>query len=34
MVDLANRIVASAQSLYGTGAALKVRQAFEARGML
>jgi zinc metalloprotease ZmpB len=34
MVDLANRIVAAAQSLYGSGAALKVRQAFEARGIL
>jgi hypothetical protein len=34
MVDLANRTVASAQSLYGNGAALKVRQAFEARGIL
>jgi zinc metalloprotease ZmpB len=34
MVDLANRIVASAQSLYGNGAAVKVRQAFEARGIL
>jgi Zn-dependent metalloprotease len=34
MVDLANRIVAAAQSLYGNGAALKARQAFEARGIL
>ena len=34
MVDLANRTVAAAQSLYGNGAALKVRQAFEDRGIL
>jgi hypothetical protein len=34
MVELANRTVAAAQSLYGNGAALKVRQAFEARGIL
>jgi len=34
MVDLANRTVASAQSLYGSGAAGKVRQAFEDRGIL
>ena len=34
MVDLANRTVAATQSLYGNGAALKVRQAFEDRGIL
>jgi len=34
MVDLANRIVAAAQSLYGNGAAQKVTQAFEDRGIL
>jgi hypothetical protein len=34
MVDLASRTVASAQSLYGNGAAQKVRQAFEDRGIL
>jgi Zn-dependent metalloprotease len=34
MPDLANRTVAAAQSLYGNGAAVKVRQAFEARGIL
>jgi Zn-dependent metalloprotease len=34
MVDLANRIVAAAQSLYGNGAAVKARQAFEDRGIL
>jgi hypothetical protein len=34
MVELANRTVAAAQSLYGNGAALKVRQAFEDRGIL
>ncbi|MEP7041223.1 MAG: M36 family metallopeptidase [Chloroflexota bacterium] len=34
MVDLANRTVAAARSLYGNGAAVKVRQAFEARGIL
>jgi len=34
MVDLATRTVAAAQALYGNGAALKVRQAFEDRGIL
>lgn len=34
MVDLANRTVTAAQSVYGNGAAQKVRQAFEARGIL
>jgi len=34
MRDLANRTVAAAQSLYGNGAAIKVRQAFQARGIL
>ena len=34
MVELANRTVAAAQSLYGNGAAMKVRQAFEDRGIL
>jgi hypothetical protein len=34
MVDLANRTVAAAQSLYGNGAAQKVTRAFEDRGIL
>jgi zinc metalloprotease ZmpB len=34
MTELANRTVAAAQSLYGTGVANTVRQAFEDRGIL
>ena len=34
MIDLANRTVAAAKALYGNGAATKVRQAFEDRGIL
>lgn len=34
MPDLARRIVAAAQSIYGNSTALKVRAAFEARGIL
>ena len=34
MTDLANRTVSAAQRLYGNGVALKVRRAFEARGIL
>ena len=34
MVDLANRTVNMAQSLYGSGVAAKVRSAFQARGIL
>jgi Zn-dependent metalloprotease len=34
MIDLANRTVNMAQSLYGSGVAAKVRSAFQARGIL
>ena len=34
MTDLANRTVLAAQGLYGSGAATKVRKAFQARGIL
>jgi zinc metalloprotease ZmpB len=34
MTDLANRTIAAAQSLYGTGVAKKVRDAFHARGIV
>jgi hypothetical protein len=34
MTDLAGRTVSAAQRLYGNGVALKVRRAFEARGIL
>jgi len=34
MPDLAGRIVATAQSIYGSSTATKVRAAFEARGIL
>ena len=34
MTDLANRTVLAAQQLYGSGAAGKVRKAFQNRGIL
>jgi len=34
MPDLATRIVNAAQSVYGNAVAMKVRNAFEARGIL
>jgi hypothetical protein len=34
MVDLANRMIATAQTLYGTAVAKKVRDAFHARGIV
>jgi zinc metalloprotease ZmpB len=34
MTDLANRTIATAQNLYGSGAATKVRAAFHARGIV
>jgi hypothetical protein len=34
MPDLASRIVATAQSLYGSATASQVRAAFQARGIL